>query len=462
MAANQGILSTCSIYSVCGEDLICLDDTGGGCTAGSKACTGCSCSCFFPYDDPNAQSNGGCIIGMGAGVNGLCFNESGLGCDEGPRCLSNNCSGGSVVSIYRFIREGSIDSGVMFPTATSTEVLVGFTGPSGVITPYKMFATSEGAVDTIYLVDHAQGLLSIQYDTSSGVAGSWITNIPYMSSGRTLIDAGYNGTTFIVAFEETVNGMTNDTVYSGTSLDNLGPFNPTSGSGIMGTQYTTGGVALSINYIDISPANDVSRGNDVLISINGTIYVKPRESSTYSIGTIAGGPSNGRQMTGLTGPARFYFDVIENPGGAGSPVCPESGSNRPVQCPSVNNIAFVGPFTAFSDEAQPQSYDQVLQFSGNVAGIALPIDKFANQVQYRVFDFSIFSPTSEQTDGSTGMQGSSIISLAQAYRGSELIDNVVASTFGGLTAILPYRIGVSARSVATGNNFYILSIGSCL
>ncbi|CAH6419496.1 Hypothetical protein HVR_LOCUS676 [uncultured virus] len=489
VVANQGILTTCSPMSACGNGLECLDIDANTCTGGSPSCTGCACICVFPYDNPNAQAAGICIAGMTAGINDLCVNDPGLGCDSGGLCFGNSCNGNSVMSIYQFIgntggNTGSIyTTGVLFAGATETNILFGFTGPTGIITPYKMFATSNSSVDTIYLIDYTQGLLTVQYNVGSGSASAWTQLLPYtntttiggVTTTKTLIDASFNNNTFIVSFQETVTGGgtgavtgTNDTVYTGSSINNLAPFNVLSGgqfTGLPGTQYTSGGVALSIDYIDISPANDVSSGGDTLISINGTIYVKQQSDTTYNIGVIAGGPLNGQQMTGLTGPARFYFDVIENSGAPGSPVCPEPGTgDSPVQCPSVNNIAFVGPFQSFSGTEPPEMYDQVLQFSGNIAGVGQPNDRFTgNTVQYHVFDFSIFSPTGgiAGASGISGMPGSTITMLVDAYVGSTFISTMVAASNSGTTTVFPYRIGPTARSVATNNNLYILSIASC-
>lgn len=485
--ANQGILTTCSPISACGEGLNCLDINANTCTGGSPSCTGCACICIFPYNNVNMEpADEVCISGMTAGVNDICVNDIGLGCDADGLCFNNSCNGNSVVTVYQFIGgtpDNTFTSGTTFTGATQTSILFGFTGPTGIVTPYKMFANSTPTIDTIYLVDYTQGLLSVQYNVSSRSAGPWTQLIPFTTTSttggvtttRTLIDAGFNGTNFIVAFQESITGGTgitgtNDTVYIGTNINNLTQFNVLSGggfNGLPGTQYTSNNSPLSINYIDISPANDVSTGNDVLISINGTIYVKPLSDTTYNIGIIFGGTSNGRQMTGLTGPARFYFDIIENPSGTGPIVCPESGNpNSPIQCPSVNNIAFVGPFQTFGETGPAEMLDQALQFSGNAAGVGQPVDRFGNIVQYRVFDFDIFSPTSQNfgssgTTGITGMHSSTITMLNNAYIGDNFIDTMVAASNDGSTTLFPYRIGTTSRSTVTNNNLYILSIASC-
>lgn len=454
-SANQGLLSVCAQDLLCANQLVCLNDE-------AAPCSGTGCLCTFPYTDPNdIDPELQCIEGMSLlPQTSTCFNNAGLGCDSGGLCATRSCGGPSVLAVYQFSRETQENLGADFIGATTTAIVPAAAGPAGLIRPHKMFATSNDDIDIIYLVDDLQGLLVLQYNPiTMMIISPWQQLIPHTitteMSTRTLIDVGYNGTTFIVAFNEMLtSGVTNDTVYSGMTATSLTPFNVQPGSGITGTQYTIDGTPLSIDYIDISPANSISPGGDVLISVNGTIYIKQSTETNYSVGIIQGGPMNGRMMTGLTGPARFYLDNIQNAGGTGPPTCPQSGNN-PVQCPSYNNVSFVGPFTGFGGGM----YDQVLQFSGNVAGYADPIDRFeetAPHVQYHVFEYSIYSPPP------TGMTEANMIMLTQAFQGGTFIDNIVNIGNGGNTTPVPYRISTTSRSVATANAFYVLSLGSCV
>lgn len=454
--ANQGILSPCSLSRACSDELICYNPSAIMCGSGD---TGCLCT--FTYTDPNVVTAGvECIGGMSKRPgSSTCFNANGLGCDVGGLCANSSCGGSSVLGVYQFSRISIPNLGPDFLGATTTSILAGTSGPSGLIQPHKLFATSNQNVDVIYLVDNLQGFWFLQYNPiTKTILTPWMQIIPHTTTTgnttRTLIDVGYNGTNFLVAFNETVAGVgQNDTVYIGTSPLALTPFNVQPGSGITGTQYTITGTPLSIEYIDISPANDVSPGNDALISINGTIYVKQSTQTSYSIGVIQGGPMNGTAMTGLTGPAYFYFDNTANRSATGPPMCPATSPNNPVQCPSYNNIAFVGPFDGI--------YDQVLQFSGNIAGVADPTDRLtvATEVQYRVFDYSIYSP--KGTGPTAGMPNSSYVMLTEAYQGSNFIDNIVNVSQGGTTTPIPYRISTTSRSVVTRNAVYVLSIASC-
>lgn len=482
VVANQGIFSSCSPLAGCAEMLVCFDINSSTCQSGE---TGCMCA--FPYPDPNNPSGTICINGMTSNGD-QCFNNSGLGCALSGQCISNQCTGQSVLAIYSFEIGISTNLRTSFPASTKTSILAAAPGPTGLVQPYKMFATSNDGTDTIYLVDSLQGFLSMQYDTTTGSPSPWTLLIPQSTTvtngntttERTLLDVGYNGTTFIVAFEETVIIMgtggsttTNDVVYSGSSPTNLSPFNVQGLTGLSGTQFTSSGQPLNIQYIDISPPNDVEpNGGDVLIVINSTAYLKRSSVSFYDIPTVLGGPHNNSPLTGaigVTGLMRFYFDVAEFPELPGSPTCPApaSGATGPIQCQSYQNIAFIGTFTS-PTIGVTATYINALQFSGNVASIGLPLDIFgqtSEDIQYEVFDFSIFSPTSSGgstgPQGVTGMIGSSIIMLANAYNNGNFIDSVVALSFGGTTTIFPYRISNNSRSVATDNAFYILTPASC-
>lgn len=466
--ATQGILSICSNLQACSDDLICFNNSANVCGDGETGCI-----CLFPYTDVNAQVVGSnCINGMSTRENsGECFNNGGLGCDIGGACVNSLCGGPPVLAVYQFNRRIG-NPGINFIDSLSTSILVAANEPSDIIQPSKMFATSNGTIDTIYVVDFVNGFISTQYDPfNMTIISPWIQLIPPTSTNtvgnitttRNLIDVGYNKTNFIVAFHEilVVNGtggftQENDTVYIGTNTNNLIPFNPQGTTGLIGTQYTFTGIPLSIDRIDISEGNDASEGGDILISTNGTIYIKENAQPYYNIGVIQGGPMNGQQMTGLTGPSSFYFDNTQNAQGTGPIICPEDGtassSNR-IRCPSYNNIAFVGRFNGFGGG----EYDQVLQFSGNIAGAAEPIDRFEdiNNVQYHVFDYSIYSPSPE------GMPQSAVIMLTSAYLNNNFIGNTVVLSFGGNTTPIPYRIGITSRSAASANAFYVLSIASC-
>ena len=477
ITANQGVLSSCNINSACTGGLYCADTFSNNCTSGNTGCV-----CIFPYSNPNVLNHGvNCIQGMTL-VSGKCLNNSGLGCDSNNMCTSNSCSGSSVMSVYNFLDMNT----TAFIGVTGISINKSFSGPSFEtnILPYKMFGFSSSNIDTIYLVDYIQGLVQIDYNVilRTPVSPGWrlifpyktITDLGTTTNTKTLIDAAYNQNIFLIAFfEEITNNSdgslvsSNYTIYisNGTTIT---PFNPQTGPGIPGTQYDSSNKPLSINYIDVSQPNSYpSPGGDVLIAttsstpgFNDFVYIKKSNETSYNIVKITGGTTNGTDMKSTFGPVRFYYDNIENPSGTPTtpPTCPGKGTLEQnkfqILCPTFNNIAFVGNYKSFGTPAVTSQ--QVLQFSGSIAGIGLPLDNTINSaIGYRVYDYDInsFNPD--------GMPGSSIIILASVgFPPTQF--NIVALSFSGSTTIFPYNISTTSRSVATSNGFYILSINSCL
>ena len=413
VASTQGIYAPCSPTNGCIQDLLCITQRGFSCGPSDN-----TCFCNFPYFNPNASPENVCIVGMTA-LAAQCYNNDGLGCFNGGDCASETCGGASVLAAYVFGTEQIGNIGTTFLGATNTEIIPVSVGPStsGValpLSPYKMFAYTSQGIDNVYLVDHMQGFWLLSYNPIQGmIIAPWtqllpLTAITTTGSGnsrvttkQTVIDVAFNGTTWLVAYQQSVTSVTgtvsSNTLYSGPNLLLLTPYNVT--SGVPGTQFTSNGTPLTIQYIDISRANDVSNGGDVLIVNNGTIYVKAASATLYNIGVITGGNRDGQLMTGMTGLARFYYDIEENPNGTPPASCP-GVDNSPIQCSSFNNIAFIGSYSGVIN---------VLQFSGNMAGFITPTDRIGT-IQYQVFDFAI-----PYTPG--GMVNTAIITLSNAYNG---------------------------------------------
>lgn len=419
------------------------------------------------------------------GIGGLCLNNPGLGCDSNAQCANNSCGATSVVVSYNFSGPSTSNMGTAFPSATSTIMKPVFNGPTGTTSPHKMFVVSQGSLDTLYLVDNNLGFLSLQYNTFTGVVTQdWTTLIPHQTTEtgpnenvvttKVLVDVGTNAQqnptqpTYLVAFFETLTSggspVSNYTVYEwdGTNFTVFNLQRPN--SGLPGTQYNANSSPLSISYIHISPSNQLGPGGDVLISYNGTVYVKPYSASLYLTGIVQGGPRDQTPMTGVTGPAYFYYDIEENSSAPGPVVCPARPNiTNPINCSPTTNISFVGPFVSYGGAHMLN----VVQFSGNIAGTAQPNDVFtlsnpADEVQYQVFDYSIYSSTLPSPSGDPpGMQSAATIMLAQATVQNSVISNVVALNYGGAGAIFPYQIGTSFRAAASANAYYIISPGSC-
>ncbi len=448
--ATQGINSPCQQGTNCVNQLVCTNNTANACMVGNA-----NCSCIFPYNNPNTHLiDTQCITGMSpiAGVSG-CFNDSGLGCSIGGQCVNGACGGQSVLAAYRFAQNGNI-SNIVFANSTNTSITKILNGYSDTNIPSmrRMFTTSLGFLDTIYVVDNNLGFWEMQYNVGQDrVSVPWRRRFPPVStstingvtSTRTLIDVNHNGTYFLYAFHEVLTGAqtgANDTLYISTANTTTGltPYNYQPGSGITGTQYM-GTTPLSIEYIDISKANFVSPGGDVLIAYNGTVYVKPFNQPKYNIGVIRGGLRNGSAMVNIRGSPRFYLS-----GGPGEPiVCPSTNPSVPSNCASYDNIAFVGALTTIGQE--------ILQFSGNFAGATFGIDRF-NQVEYRIFNFDF---------NKSQMELANIIMLAGIFQSNILIDNVVLLARDSAATPIPYRISQTSVGASSENMYYMMSTASC-
>ena len=444
--STGGINDPCSSDSYCSSNLICYNLYAQPCTGDDIGCV-----CMFPYNNPNIPTQRQCIAGMTPGTS-TCLNATGLGCNSNLLCYSNSCGGSSVIAVYNF----STPSGPLYTDylgATTTKIIPGFSGPVGstgslVINPHKMFAISNNNIDTVYLVDSNLGFYSINYNTTTNIPSSnWTQLINITSNQGLLIDVGYSGTgtTFVVAFNN------NGTYYTyiwdiTTNIYTLIGIPSTSSSNI------------GIQYIDVSPPNDLSSGGDILISYNGTIYIKPANNNYYTIGNIVGGQNSGNLMTGTTGRSQFYYDISAS-----------INDISLIGSPSINNVAFVANYT-FSNTGCTSCtgtfiFNNILQFSGNIAGIIAPVDPFNNyNQQYRVFDFSIYSPmTNIGNSGTTGILGASTIMLTTTSSGITGVPdiNVVAVNYGGVTNMIPYNVDTTSKCAASNRAFYIISKGSC-
>lgn len=407
---NQGIGDTCSTHKICSNNLICYNSNGSKCESNDL-----NCQCLFPYTNPNTPVQNICISGM-APRSSLCLNDTNLGCNSGTMCFSNSCIGPPVTAVYNFFKDNS-NLNTDFLSATTTSLIAGFTGPNPQIIPYKMFATSNNLIDTIYLIDRSSGFYSITYDTSQNKSGSWTQWFPNNTSYGLLDDVSYSGSTFLVSFS--------NSLYLWDMSSNLFTlFN----NGIQYTIQNSQYIPLTVDYLSISSSNDI------IISSQGTIYIKQSSNTYYDIAIIQGGPMNGLPIINTFGPPSFYYDT--------------SGIN-------YHNISFVSNYTDNIDNSI--SYQQILQFSGSVAGQIAPVDIFGN-LQYKVFDYNIYSPTLETDDTSPGMTSASIIMLTTTTTGL----NVVALNYSGTTAIVPYNFNETSRCAVTNNAFYIISKASCM
>lgn len=439
ITSDQGIAAPCSNSAPCAENLVCINNLE------PSLCNSDICNCVFPYQNPNVGPN--CISGM-TNLAGVCYNASGLPCSENSQCVGL-CGGSSQVSTFLF-------NGVMtniFLGATDIAVQSIFQGP-GVISPHKTLSTTVGAFDTLYLVDNERGLLTTTYNVASKLATEWIVLIPRVNGGRILVDvAMIPGTnSFLVAFNETVGSLQNYTLYT-WNRSTFTPFNVrTIGNNIPGTQFVDV-TPLTINYIDVSMANDVASGGDVLISgLNGTVYVKVVDEVVYSVARQRVG--NNQPLININGVVSFYFDVEENPSPDVPAECPLQRTSplTPIACGPLYNIAYVSDAVL---NGSGRVVNSVLQFSGNINGYLTPVDNY-NLVQYEVYSYSIYSPVP------TGMNSARAILLCRAYdQNGVFIDNVVTVNDGASMNILPYKAGSNTAVWSTANAYYLMDSYSC-
>lgn len=456
----------------CSDIYQCEDLEGGPCPPGSTA--GSECICEFPYPDPTAVTQiMSCIGGMTAGSSGTtCLNDIGLGCSNGFFCASGVCGGPSVLVTFSF--DSVVQSN--FFGATAIDALPITNGPTSATQIIKMLGTSTGTVDTIYALDFSEGLFEMQYETSSQrILSDWAsTKMKVLSGTSSVADISYNGTTFLVTYQQSFQGLTGQVLYSGTDLTNLNPVPSLTIStpGLPGQQ-AFGGSYLDIISASISPANDLSPGGDILVN---EFY--PEASAVYPFTlTLAKSYNN---LTGSYQPVpttgtphpveivspgvpvvtpRFYYDILQQGSSAAAPICPSNApapTGASIQCESIYNVSYVGlnPPTYIVPESI-----QGLQFTGNVYPVSLPLDRNTGK-NYVVLSYDIYSPPG------IGMIESRIITLGTPpTNGQGTFGQYLAAvlTYAGTNAALPYIVTGDGYPpiLATANAYYIFNSGSC-
>lgn len=426
ITADQGLLSGCSILSTCSPGLVCYNETFEDCNESDPG----QCTCLFPRNDPNLSSdNNYCITGMRYSTSGeRCLNDRLLGCEESRMCAGSNCSGPPVIASFIFTGD-NVSSSILFPGANKTEIFPAINfGSNMIFDPHRLLAISRpnSFIDDLYVVDKNMGLVSVVYDTVSRnpVIGSVVLD--------NVTDMSFNGSSYLVAI--------GNELFIGDNLTSLMS---------IGEAYMQSGQTIQITYISISVDDDILISS--LTSSNMyDIYVKRSGENYYNIVTAVRGEHNGELLSNIPGPGSFYFDIGQNIAPDRPNVCNPSEEVDPninygVICPSYQNIAFVDSY-----EQTPK----VLQYSGDIGGIAMPVDR-TGEIDYRVYDYSIYSDPVE------GMSNSNIITLSAAYANGQFIGNVVSLSLGGLTTVVPYIVGNKSKCAVSANGYYIISVGSC-
>lgn len=433
---TAGILSICSEVTTCSSELICYQPVTGG---GAQLCTGAGCACRFPYTDPNHPPTGiECIAGMSL-ENGICQNDRGLGCQNSFHCASELCSGGAVVTRYTF--DAAITPTAFLGTVATSARPVSGSFPFPNLRPRRFLVVPQpgGTAEALVLIDPVVGIVQVLVNLQGTIINSWSVVLASTPT-RQVMDAAWNGTAWLFLYKDTTTPNSYTTVYTSTDFTNLVPFNVQVGIGLPGTQYTTGNAVITIDYLDYSRANDSSPGGDVLLTSGTTVYRKLSSQTHYSIPNIVGGEKNGQPITAITGPAMFYYDNGENLSAPGPPLCPSNDPNNPVKCSSADNIGSISSYTDFP---------QILNFSGDIAGWATPVDIF-NTVNYRTYQYSIYS------NGSMS-NGGAVMTLNNTASG----DGVIAITTHSQTAVIPGWIGSESLVGVGESGFYLFSAASC-
>ena len=444
-------------YGICSDLFTCVAPSGLDCTSSN---TGCFCEFHYPDTTVTSPPNFACMGGMTA-KEGACFGETGSGCVQSQGCASGVCSGPPVLTMFTF---NSSPQNNFFGSTGIAAVPISY-GPNNATTPRRMFVDTSGSIDTIYLFDMNAGVYSIQYDTQNqSVLSDWQLLLPIQSSdGKIVLDVSYNNGQFLVTYQ--VAGQVSGTVlYVGFSLDNLIPLirGNFSNNGQTGSQTEPG---VTIVSADISPANDISGGGDILINVIDTripnqpvvSYVNAFGTQTYeqlfTTGVVPQTPVTTYPDLGYA--ARFYYDVTEKGPTGGPIVCPVNTtipSGASIACASRYNVSYIGIDNTTISGTTP------LKFTGNLSPVSLPSDVHSGQ-SYSPISYSIYSPSG------TGMQQSKIITISYPPGVSEYVEVVL--TYAGTNAPLQGRIYVNAGLapnavvLVSANAYYMFSGNSC-
>jgi hypothetical protein len=402
---NSFCSGTCTGFtgSVCGSGLSCVCSGNSGTCSSidnglSVACgSGLMCSDIFECSasvcnfgiDPN--DNDTCIGGM-TRVNSVCKNNKTISCGSNSNCVSGSCTGPPTLSSY------SIDGTLIGSTHISINP---FASSSNFANPMSIQGRNDNAIyvhSSLGIVDMHGVILVPQYQS---------TNISGVLIEKRVIDFGLNQSLFIVAFLERHSSsiiVQNNTLYSGTQLTSLAPFNIQAGSGLDGTQYDVFGQSMSILGVNISEYNDV-----IITAPNTSGYIKPFNNFFYSQAIIQGGPRNGELVSAAKSKIGFYYDTTGI---------------------SSNNLIFISTY--------PGVGGYVLQFSGNIAGFTTPYSD--------TFTYAISFSTA-------GILNENLISLSNG--------NIII-THAGISNTFPYSSNPNTLVLATQDVYFVLDGGSCI
>jgi len=428
---ESGLGLSCDASTACSEPMQC-----GNISNNAPCQPGQGCYCQYEFDqngliyrpDPNGCSVVGVCGPDYTCTAGICLAEADQPCLTGTNCLSGVCgtTGGVYSAVFTYFDPDSqetvsttLPSSVFGSFTIEWQLLTaGIPAPLGV---QRLLVNYPAGVETVYYMVPGNPLAP----TTTGIIGlDGVTRINgYVSnpSGNfTLLDAVLFGDgQGLLLYSQVTDTASNTVIYN---LDGS-PYNPTTGTGLPGTQYS-GDVALTIAGIDISTAGDV-----LALDNTQTLYVKRPTDTQFS---KAKDTTTGATITGVTVP-RFYPDV----GGF----------------PPYQNIGFIMPYNV-----DGTNYGNILQFTGNIEGALYPVfdpertGGVGLHDQYNVVDQGAYA------DPTSGIVGGSFIIVATNQATGQT--NIFLTPASGNQPI-PGYVNNLARVVSSQTGFYLYVTGSC-
>ena len=471
---NNGVSNVCNNLSLCSSQLQCSS------AINLNICDNITdCICQFNVDPNILNSNTSCIGGMTLSSDlKTCKNNMGLGCSSSnPTICTNSVCNMTipVLSMYKFNNSTNI-----FNNSTNTSIIPIASDNTNLtyqLSPITMFSISYNAIDTIFLVDDNNGLLSLLNDTTrlpTPTNNPWNILLSKDSSQKTPIVyqrllkyVAYNGIFWLFLFstQETSTSTSydavfwTDTIVSGNSrLPNIismfgaqPRYYNSSDASKPGAQFYLN-VILSIKYLDISTYNtlDINPDNNVLLyaSLVVTmlnigkpliILIRPPSSSisNYTKDVSIHPYQEVEPINFIDVPVKFYYDQLVTRSGSSVEICflddteyctAPSTDNKSYNCMSQYNYAYIADYKGVPELQYNIPNSSPLVFNGNFIGLILPtkakqVDSEINNYYYNVFDFSIYTPgptglyySADATICKQGIDNSNIIILSKKYR----------------------------------------------
>lgn len=427
--------------------------------------------CGFKIN-PNYSPNNNCITNMQKS-NNYCLSSSSLSCGKNSDCYSNVCSGLSTDSqpqtqkLFRYKFFNS-DGGVTGNYFDAYSIMIDSGGPllTGIKTPGKMFSYTTSNTEYVFItnINSSQSIIyCYSYDQNGGADVRTIFNDTKYGK---LTDAAYNGSLFLMVFDNTF-------VYqaafnlSTIQLGTLSGFNQKSGDskpyqyGFNGSSFP---VITTIQYIDVSYPNQIeSSGNDVMLTCTGGTkfytaqFATPSSSyKKYYYPSYVGGNGAINFVNYVNGPLLYYnsngINYID-----GQRFSPSYNTSTPINCDAATanqstiactpsqNISYVG---------KPTNQNSAVLFTGNLDRYQYPLS-FDPSYYYDVKSFSIYSENSKSFT-------KTIMLTTKTNSSTKEYINVITVAYDNNFFDLPgYFDPLRTKVLATKWNLFFLTSGGC-